>query len=142
MDIFEVFTCLGICLALPVMIVWLVARTRQNAANRKADVMLKAIENGYSLDPDFFKDEKDAKSVKRELFGRFTGACVTTFMGIAFLIMTLVVRADGKSPAPFIPLASGVLLAVGLALFVAFFVGRKMMAKEIEAEENELSKKQ
>ena len=40
---------LGICVVLPVMIVWLVNRTRQNETNRKTEIMLKAIEAGATL---------------------------------------------------------------------------------------------
>ena len=41
---------LGICVVLPVMIVWLVNRTRQNETNRKTEIMLKAIEAGATID--------------------------------------------------------------------------------------------
>ena len=34
---------LGICVVLPVMIVWLVTRARQNETNKKTEIMLKAI---------------------------------------------------------------------------------------------------
>ena len=33
---------LGICVVLPVMIVWLVTRARQNETNKKTEIMLKA----------------------------------------------------------------------------------------------------
>ena len=39
-----------VCVVLPIVIVWLVARTRQNEANRKAEIMLKAIEAGVPVD--------------------------------------------------------------------------------------------
>ena len=32
----------------------------------------------------------------------------------------------------------GVLLAIGIALFIVYFVGKKMLAKEIEAEERSI----
>ena len=37
-------------------------------------------------------------------------------------------------------LAGGILLAVGLGLFISYFAGKKMLAKEIEAEEKSLEK--
>jgi hypothetical protein len=36
------------------------------------------------------------------------------------------------------PVAGGVLLAVGIGLFITYFVGKKMLAKEMEAEEKKL----
>ena len=35
-----------------------------------------------------------------------------------------------------------VILAVGIALFIVYFVGKHMLAKEIEAEEKSLDKKE
>ena len=45
----------GISVVMPVMIVWLVSRTRQNETNKKTEIMLKAIESGATIDADFFK---------------------------------------------------------------------------------------
>ncbi len=36
----------------------------------------------------------------------------------------------------------GIMIAIGVALFIAFFVGKKMPAKEMEAEEMRLSENQ
>jgi uncharacterized protein YneF (UPF0154 family) len=36
---------------------------------------------------------------------------------------------------------AGISLAIGIALFIGFFVGRKMLTKEIEAEEKALDQK-
>ena len=33
----------------------------------------------------------------------------------------------------------GILLAIGMALFIVYFVGKRMLAKEIEAEEKQLT---
>ena len=40
----DIFLPLGVCVVLPVMIVWLVTRARQNETNKKTEIMLKAIE--------------------------------------------------------------------------------------------------
>ena len=46
-----------ICVVMPVAIVWLVMRAKQNETNKMAEIMLKAIEAGIPLDPDFFKTQ-------------------------------------------------------------------------------------
>ena len=38
-----------ICVFLPVMVVWLITRARQNETNRKAEIMIKAIEAGVDV---------------------------------------------------------------------------------------------
>lgn len=141
----DILIPISVCCILPVMIVWLTMRTAQNETNRKAEVMIKAIEAGVALDADFFKaQQKRQKSLKERLLGRFTGACVGTLLGIAMLISGSLfcnARTNGWSfienpPAyALCVLCGSILLSVGIALFIAYFAGRKMLAKEIAAEE-------
>ncbi len=125
-----------ICVVLPVTIVWLALRARQHAIDKKAEIMLKAIESGATIDPNLLKPQTEQKSLKEKLLARLTGACVTSLLGTAFLIGSLVLDWD----ITFVPiqtsLLGGILLAVGIALFVSYFAGKNMLAKEIEAEEN------
>lgn len=140
-----------ICVVLPVAIVWLVARTRQQEINRKAEIMLKAIEAGVPVDMSQFepsKKQKGPKSIKQDLLEKLNGACITGLMGIGFLTLGIlrVVNTDfGRNTLlnnfwlnrSWLP-AGCVLLAVGIGLFISYFVGKKMLAKEIEAEEKKL----
>ena len=75
-----------ICVILPIVIVWLVVRARKHEMDKKTEIMLKAIENGAQIDPQLFKTKQSTRSIKQELMDKFTGACVTSFMGIAFLV--------------------------------------------------------
>jgi hypothetical protein len=133
-----------ICVVLPVTIVYLVARTKQNETNKKAEIMLKAIESGATVDMNQFNTEKKGpKTIKQDLLEKFTGACITTFMGIAFVAWAIIGYVnpeftDGRLFNRLAPMTGGVLLAVGLGLFISYFVGKKMLAKEIEAEEKKL----
>ena len=65
-QLIEILVPLGVCVALPVLIVWLVTRVRKNETDRKAEIMLKAIEAGTPVDPTVFNDNKK-KSVKKDL---------------------------------------------------------------------------
>lgn len=134
----EVIVPIFICVVLPVTIVWLVMRAKKNETDRKAEIMLKAIESGAAIDPDLFKPQKtDQRTLKEKLLGRLTGACVTSLLGIVFLVGGIGFGWKLNLGAlPSLPLLGGILLAVGIALFVVFFVSRKMLAREIEAEEN------
>lgn len=134
----ELLIPIGICVVLPVLIVWLVTRARQNETNRKAEIMLKAIEAGVPVDMKQFEGaRKTPKTIKQDLLGNFTGGCICTLMGIAFLVMgSLNLVTYGSY---FMPMAGGVLLAVGIGLLISYFVGKKSLAKEIEAEEKQLN---
>lgn len=42
-----------ICVVLPVMVVWLVLRSRKNTIDKQTEIAIKAIENGTPIDPEF-----------------------------------------------------------------------------------------
>ncbi len=135
----ELIIILGICVVLPVLIVWIALRARQHEVNRKADLILKAMEAGIPIDQEFLKpDKKKNRSIKQDLLDKFTGACVTTLMGTAFLLLNFF--CPGSIMAGY-PTVGSILLAIGMALFISYFVGKNMLAKEIEAEEKGMDKK-
>lgn len=141
-QIFASLIPISVCVVLPVTIVWLTMRTAQNETNRKTEVMLKALETGATLDPSFFRNTKKAKGIKERLLGRLTAACVTLLIGISALIGGIVICNHttwnlAETPFPLFAAFGSILTAVGLALLFTFFVGKKMLAKEIAAEEKE-----
>lgn len=145
----EILTNFGvpvfICVVLPVTIVWLVARTRQHETDRKADIMLKAIEAGVPVDLEQLNKSprKAPQSIKQELLEKLNGACITALIGIGFLtlgILRVTITDFGRNMFlnKFWLPAGCVMLAVGIGLFITYFTGRKMLVKEIEAEEKAL----
>ena len=145
-ELVGILVSLGICVALPVLIVWLVTRTRQNEINKKTEIMLKAIESGATIDADFFKDaQKKQKSTKERLLNRLIWGCAASILGVGLAVLGIVlwVNWNGTSSNDsIVPLVfAGIFLAIGIALFIGFFVGRKMLAKEMEAEEKALEQK-
>ena len=145
---YNVLIPLFVCVVLPIAIVWLVVSSRKHEMDKKTELMLKAIESGAQIDPEFFKPKEKEKSrgrLKQDLLDKLTGACITTFMGIAFLAfgiadMYVPTLSKGLWFMEVSPLAGAILLAVGIGLFISYFMGKKMLAKEIEAEEKELEK--
>ena len=142
----EILIPIGVCVVLPVMIVWLVNRTRQNDTNRKTEIILKAIEAGAPLDANFFKAQNDTKTVKERLLKRLSGGCIFALIGIACEIIGIInmIKWDGatSNDSSVVPMViGGICLAIGISLLIVFFVGRKMLAKEIEAEEKALENK-
>lgn len=142
----DILIPISVCVILPISIVWLSMRTSQNETNRKTEVMLKALEMGVPIDPAFFRDTKSAKGVKERLLGRLSAACVTSLLGIAAMTGGMLACNNyswdlNKSPLPLLVVAGAILTAIGVALFIVFFAGRKMLSREIEAEEKELRQK-
>ena len=146
----DILMPLGICVVLPVMIVWLVMRTRQNETNKKTEIMLKAIESGATVDTEFFKSQqRGQKTIKERLLSRLTWGSIFSLIGVVLLVLAIVFAnsyaPNGwnyiKSPAPTFAIIGGISLAIGLALFAVFFVGKKIMAREMEAEAKAMEKK-
>ena len=142
----EILIPIGICVVLPVMIVWLINRTRQNETNRKTEIMLKAIESGATIDADFFKaqhEQKAPKTLKEKLLNRLTAGCVCTLIGIAAVVVCFILEAklgwdkDGNFMLTF----GAISIAIGISFLLVFFVGKKMLAKEMEAEAKALEQK-
>jgi hypothetical protein len=134
-----------VCVILPIVIVWLVVRARQHETDKKTEIMLKAIENGAQIDPQFFKTKQSTRSIKQELMDKFTGACVTSFMGIAFLAIGLLNQSNpgmikGLWFMESALTAGAILLAIGFALFLSYLVSKRTLVKEIESEEKNLEK--
>ena len=114
------------CVVMPVAIVWLVMRAKQNETNKMAEIMLKAIEAGIPLDPDFFKTQTRTlqKSLKERQLGWLTAACILIALGLdtaptAYSLLTF---------------AGGLVLVIGIALLVVYFIRKRILAKELEAE--------
>ena len=142
----EILVPIAICVVLPVMIVWLINRTRQNETNRKTEIMLKAIESGATIDADFFKAQQVQKSpntLKEKLLNRLTAGCVCTFIGIAAVVVCFVLEAKlgWDQVGNFILTFGAISFAIGISFLLVFFVGKKMLAKEMEAEAKALEQK-
>lgn len=139
---FDILLPIGVCVVLPVTIVWLIMRTRQNETNRKAEIMLKAIEAGVAVDPNLFKEEKGPKSTKDRLLKHLTAACVTMFPGLVLFAIGLFscIKFRFEFPDTLIITGGGILIAIGSAFLIVYSTGRKLLAKEIEAEEKSLTK--
>ena len=134
-ELAEILIPLGVSVVLPVLIVWLVTRTRQNEINKKTEIMLKAIESGVAIDANLFNEQKGSKTIKERFIMRLAGGCIFALMGIFFTVIGFLNRDATTS------IFGGVFFAIGIGLLIVFFVGKKMMAREMEAEAKEMEKK-
>ncbi len=140
----EFLIVVSVCVILPVLIVWMVMRAKKNETDKKAEIMLKAIEAGVPVDMEQFNKKRTPVSLKKELLDKFNGACIVSLLGVVFLTLGIIGRLNPGfndfligSNAFMLP-AGGIMMAVGIGLFISYFVSKKMLAKEIEAEEKAL----
>ena len=131
-----------ICVVLPVMVVWLVTRARIKKNEQKMAVLVKAIENGMEIDPELLVSETESSrntKMKLKLIKKLTTGIVCSMIGIALLVCPSLDAFEGVAGLEMLYIIGGVMVAIGVAYMVAFFVGRKYLAPEIEAEERKLN---
>lgn len=130
----DILIPLGICVVMPVMIVWLVFRSRNRMVDKKMEVLMKAIENGQDIDPELFADDAASRhrpaNIKMRLLKQLCWGVILFLAGAGILIGTMY-TADNVSMF----IGGGILVACGVALLVTFAVGKKWLEPEIMAEE-------
>ena len=135
------------CVVMPVAIVWLVMRAKQNETNIMAEIMLKAIEAGIPLDPDFFKTQTRTlqKSLKERQLGWLTAACILIALGLGSILVGAIIILINNwtydtAPTAYslLTFAGGLVLVIGIALLVVYFIRKRILAKELEAERQAL----
>lgn len=131
------------CVVMPIAIVWLVMRAKQNETNKMAEIMLKAIEAGIPLDPDFFKTQTRTlqKSLKERQLGWLTAACILIALGLGSILVGAIIILINNwtydtAPTAYslLTFAGGLVLVIGIALLVVYFIRKRILAKELEAE--------
>ena len=140
-ELFETLLPIFVVVVLPVMVVWLVTRARLKKNEQKMAVLVKAIENGVDIDPALLVSETEGgRNTKMKLVRKLTTGVICAIIGLAVLICTQLDAFEGVAGIQMLYIIGGVLIAVGAAYILAFFVGRKYLAPEIDAEEKKLQK--
>lgn len=135
---------LGCGCILPIFAIWMGIRKEMNESKNRTQVLLSAIEKNPDVDIEelMAKISPKKKLLKEKLLNKLLAGCITAFLGIGFLSYTAYAGYVGYSNSDDIKglfLVGVVLLGVGIALFINYIVGKKMLAKEMEAEETKLS---
>ena len=140
-ELFNTLLPIFVMVVLPVMVVWLVTRARLKKNEQKMAVLVKAIENGVDIDPALLVSETEGgRNTKMKLVRKLTTGVICAIIGLAVLICTQLDAFEGVAGIEMLYIIGGVLIAVGAAYILAFFVGRKYLAPEIEAEEKKIQK--
>ena len=124
------------CVVMPVAIVWLVMRAKQNETNKMAEIMLKAIEAGIPLDHDFFKTQTRTlqKSLKERQLGWLTAACILIALGLGSILVGAIIILinnwtydTAPSAYSLLTFAGGLVLVIGV---LGFFIVEDAPAKK------------
>lgn len=129
---------------LPIMIVWLNSRRRILEDKSRTQIVLAALEKnpGMDIDEMLKKMAPKQKLLKEKLLAKLLWGCITLLLGVGLAIFCLCTSfGGGMTPSNlwFSGFMSAIMIAVGIAFLINYFIGKKMLAKEIEAEQNKLS---
>ena len=128
---------------LPIVAIWMGIRKKMNETNTRTQIVLAAIEKNPNMDIEELMEKISPKKelLKEKLLTKLLWGCLTAMLGIGLIGfgVYLNVTALGGSDDPLTSVCFGlILLGVGIALLVNYFVGKKMLAKEMEAEQAKL----
>ena len=120
-------------MALPITVVCMIIKSRTRTMDRKMDILMKAVENGQQVDPALLTTAQEGEGkyrLKRNLLNRLLFGTMISLFGLVFFVLNIVFKGQGSDYV-----ISLIPLSIGIGFLVSFFVGRKMLAKEIAAEE-------
>jgi hypothetical protein len=129
----DILVPIFVCVVLPVAIVGIYYWSQVNAENKRAEILMKAIEANCGPDADKLAEalQKPRKTAREILNLRLLRGCMFTFVGLGLCIVGIVSACMGTefaSDPVTVPLVfGGASLAIGLSYLVVYFVTRKQV---------------
>ena len=139
-DLVQILVPIACGCVLPIVGILMGVRQKMNETNKQTEIVLAAIEKHPDMDIEelLSKISPKKKLLKEKLLTKLLSACITTFLGIAFLGTAFWIDCIGGMETDKLHLlyiGGGILLAIGIAFLINYHVGKKMLATEMEAEE-------
>lgn len=133
----DILVSLGV-VALPVLIVSIIFRSVMAADRNRKEIILAALEKNPNLNvEDLVKRmKKSEKLIKEKLLAKLQRGCLCCLMGVALVLLYFFPSVQNE----FLIIAGTALIAIGIAFLVGYFVGRRMLAQEMEAEQQNMNK--
>lgn len=132
---------LGIIVGLPVSIVWIFFKQEMNKTNKRAELIKLAIEHNTQADLSALitqiNDNAKTGSLKNRLLVRLQWGAILTALGLGGLIFALWQDfCNGYDTEELSTVYFGSLTSffVGIFIIIVFFVSKKMLKDELEAE--------
>lgn len=133
----EILIPIGVVVVLPVAIVAIVFKSALASERNRKEIILAALEKNPNLDvEDLVKRmKKSEKLIKEKLLAKLQRGCLCCLMGVVFVLLYFFVAVVRTDMLLFVGAA---LIPIGIAFLVSYFVGRRMLAQEMEAEQQNM----
>ncbi len=133
----QILVPIGVAVVLPIAIVAIVFRSALASERNRKEIVLAALEKNPDIDVEqLMKNlKKSEKLIKEKLLARLERGCLCCLMGVAFMVLYFFLGVQGED---FITVVGAALIAIGIAFLISYFVGRRMLAKEMEAEQQNM----
>ena len=148
-DLVQILVPIACCCVLPIMLVWFGIRRKMNETNQRTQIVLAAIEKNPEMDIEELMKKisisQKPKLLKEKLLTKLLWGCLTTLLGIGLIGFGIYLGANhlGGTDDPMTAVGFGLVsLGVGIAFLINYFTGKKMLVKEIEAEEKRLTEQE
>lgn len=137
-NLVEILVPLGAAVVLPITIVAIVFKSALASERNRKEIILAALEKNPNLDvEDLVKRmKKSEKLIKEKLLARLQRGCLCCLMGVAFVLLSFFLSVQNEH----LLIAGAALIPIGIAFLISYFVGRRMLAKEMEAEQQNMNK--
>jgi hypothetical protein len=126
-----------VAVVLPIAIVAIVFRSALASERNRKEIVLAVLDKNPDIDVEqLMKNlKKSEKLIKEKLLARLERGCLCCLMGMAFMVLYFFLGVQGED---LIVVVGAALIAIGIAFLVSYFVGRRMLAKEMEAEQQNM----
>ena len=128
---------------LPIFAIWMGIRKEMNETNTRTQIVLAAIEKNPDMDLEelMAKISPKKKLLKEKLLSKLLWGGIIAFVGFSIFASNLWLDYLGGADPEMLFLlyvSGGVLFGIGLAFIINYHVGKKMLTKEMEAEQAKL----
>lgn len=115
----------SICCVLPCVVVWLVSRTKRNADNKRAEVLMEAIRANSNVDVDRLTEAMSRPKLSAEEMQsrRLQRGCLLSLSGVAMLIYGMVLFSMSQiinDETGLLLLGGGIAFAMGVSYLVVY----------------------
>jgi hypothetical protein len=121
--------------------VWLHMRSKKHESDNRTGIVLAALEKNPNIDLEELMQKITPKSatLKEKLLKKLMWGSVISAIGIGFLGYALYMDFVGGMSVEDMErsyFCGGITMLIGLAILLVFFISKRMLAKELEAEAN------